>query len=89
MAIVLGQGAFSGGSDMGKDQPGGGFGGNPFKIDTVPCRKRGGEDAWIRAQFWLGVPAYAKSISIDGSTTVKTETAVVGLSEDAMGWFRD
>lgn len=84
MAIVLGQGAFGGCTDMSEDQSGRRLWCNSFKIDAVPCWKGRGEDTWIRAHFWLGIPPYAKSVAIDWSSTVKTQSAVIGLGQDAV-----
>ena len=44
VAVVLGEGALGGGTDVGEDQAGTGFGSDTFEIHAVPGGQGGGED---------------------------------------------
>lgn len=63
VAVVVGEGAFSRGADVGEDQWGRGFGGNACKVDAVPGGGRGREDAGFRTEFGGGIVAYAEAVS--------------------------
>ena len=84
MAVVLRQGPFSRGADVSENQSGSCLWGKAFQINTVPGREGRGEDAWVRAEIWVSVPAYAEAVAVVRSAGVKAETTVVGLNEDGV-----
>jgi len=47
MAIVVAEGAFCGGADMGEYEWRRGLGRNTLKVNAVPRRNRRSEDAWL------------------------------------------
>ena len=64
VAVAVRKRAFGRGSYVGKDERGGRFGGQSFKIDTIPGWDCGGEDTRLWTQGWRCVVAYAESIAI-------------------------
>lgn len=70
---------------MSEDETRGDLGRESFKIHAVPCRQSGGEDARVRTERVVCVPADAKTVAIDGAACVEAETRVVRLGENGVG----
>ena len=70
MAVAVGEGALGSGAHMGKNERGDGLTGDPFEIDAVPRRNRGGEDAGLRAEGWWRVVADTETVTVVGTAGV-------------------
>lgn len=64
VAVVLAQGAFCGGPDVGEDKARGRLGGDALQVCAVPRRNRRGEEARGRPQLGVGVESDAEAISV-------------------------
>jgi len=70
MAIAIAERSFGCGADVGEDEIRCCFGGEARKVDAVPGRGRGGEDAGGRTKGWGCVVAYAKAVAVVGAAVV-------------------
>lgn len=63
MAVVIAEGTFGGGANVGEDEGRGGFGGDALEVDAVPGWDDRGEDAWFGAEFGVGIVSYSKAVA--------------------------
>ncbi len=64
VAVGVGEAAFGGCADVGEDEGGCGFGGEPGEVDAVPGGGCAGEDAGVRPEGWGCVVADAEAVAI-------------------------
>lgn len=64
VAVVLAQGAFGCGTDVGEDQPRGSLGGKSVQIGAVPGGDSRREEARAGTEFCIGVEADAEAVGI-------------------------
>lgn len=63
VAVVVTKGAFGSGANVCEDEMGGGLGGNPLEVDTVPRRRSRREDARFGTKLGFSVVANSKAIT--------------------------
>lgn len=64
VAVVIAEGSFSGGSNVGKDQRRSCLGGNSLKVNAVPGWGGRGEDAWFGTELAISIVSYTKAITL-------------------------
>jgi len=71
VAVCAGEGAGGGGADVGEDEGGGRFGGEPREVDAVPGGGGGGEEAGGGTEGGVGgVVADAEAVAVVGAAGV-------------------
>ena len=77
VAVGVGEGAGGGGADVGEDERGGGFRGQPGQVNTVPSGRGGREEAGRGAEGRVrGVVADAEAITIVRAAGILGEQSV-------------
>lgn len=77
VAVVLREGAFGCGADVGEDEAGACLRCDAFEVHAVPGRQGGGKDAWAVAQVGFCVPADAEAVAVDWSALVQAKAGIV------------
>ena len=79
MAIAIRQRTFGGSSDVRKDQRGSSLACQTLKVDTIPSRDRGSENARGRPERWWRVVTDTEAIAVMRTAGIEAKTGVVGL----------